>query len=141
MVKGGAGVDGFCFFNCLEYLGDHYNCENDTSYATQYGQTYGFSGVLTGELDPNHMTEFVNSTFDTSTDITGNIDTQYIGFYKTGEKIGETGNVEEVNLHAVILTEYDEDSDTYSYYDPTEDATGSFGGSDFAGYYAVNGCK
>lgn len=136
-ITGNAGDDspvfnGFCFFNCLEYLSELYGCGNNEGYyLLEYIKRYGADEAIRG-VNPDHATEFLTAMFNTPTNNSDFTDTTtYMGVFNSGPNAG----------HAVILTDYDPNTDTYYYYDPTNPSNpGSATGSNFLGYWGINGC-
>jgi hypothetical protein len=117
---GGYGpiLNGFCFFNCLEYLNDYYKGDSDINYyMNAYGSSYGNDQVLFGPSNFSEITDFVNNNFTTA----GATFSPYIIMqtinYNPVLGIIPTPNSGE--LHAVIIQSYNEHNNTFSYYDPT----------------------
>lgn len=135
--------DSSCFFNCMEYIGrNSYKSQNNCDYYGnhfvsgfddgRYAGSKNYNDYLNGpslyDEDNNfnsNLTEFINSCFDSAAS----------GF-STGEEAAnmfENGSNDGVMgffltgcgvAHAVILTGYDSETGTYSYYDPSMSVQG-----------------
>lgn len=151
--------DSSCLFNCMEYIGKEVykntsaNCDvygnaywkghNDYVGTGDIGdylsgpELYGSDGNINGNV-ANFIGAFFGSAASGFTTGSG-----ASGLFKNGSNDGVMGifNTGSGVAHAVILTGYDAETGTYSYYDPSKSSQGSnqtFAASDL---YGAIDCK
>jgi hypothetical protein len=136
MVLGGIAINGYCYFYCLEYLSNTYNCGNNISYYTNgYGNTYGFSGVVNGPTESGFLA-YTNNEFSATQRLSESTMRSFISnsAYSVMAVIDQDGIG-----HAIILKSYS--SGQYTYYDPTTDGSGVVPSTKVLFGIGVNGCK
>jgi hypothetical protein len=135
LITGGIGIEGMCYFNCLEYASSVLNCGyNINYYLNAYAQQYGWGEVLNG-VTTEHAEAFFNSMFSSVSIGAGTVN---IGFFDVGASNGNTEGSSQ-NGHAVILTGVNESGD-WTYYDPTTGQYGAMSSSSFIGHLGASGC-
>jgi hypothetical protein len=145
-IVAGAGVDGYCYFYCMEYLTSYYGCSdmNHGSYILAYMSAYNlsFSDVLdmqvTGISDMTTIQDFTFSYFSTATVSMGNMSAflnqnsgnTIMAFFSTGQN----------SDHAVVITGYNAKTGKYKYKDPTTGKEKELSGTSFWGGLGITGC-
>ncbi|MDR0602737.1 MAG: hypothetical protein LBG80_00360 [Bacteroidales bacterium] len=135
----GNGPNGFCFFNCLDYLSNQYGCNYSTNYyLNSFYETYNSWGI--NGVNISDFISFASLKFNASAPINDSQIAQSMG---TGSMlaaitIGGSG-------HAVILTSYHNLTNyyhlnMYSYYDPTTGNYGIVSSSDVVIALPIYGC-
>lgn len=134
--------DSFCLFNCMEYIGKElygYEDRNCDYYSNAYvngNGSYPGSGKFGDYFGPDfydadgningNIASCINSCFDTSASgfVTGDAAAD---LFKNSSNTGVMGifKIASDTAHAVILTGYDSETGTYSYYDPSKSSQGS----------------
>jgi hypothetical protein len=133
------GVDGYCYFYCLEYLTQLYNCSDMSvaSYVQAYASTYNESLLVGGGIsDMSRIQDFTFSYFNTST-----VDMSNMSSFLTGGNTILAGfSTGPDSDHAVIITGYNSETGKYKYKDPTTGDEQEKSASEFRFGLGITGC-
>jgi hypothetical protein len=146
-IIAGEGIDGYCYFYCMEYLTSYYGCSemNHGSYILAYASAYNLSMgdvnnmQVTGISNITTIQEFTFNYFSTATVSMGNMSAflnqssgnTIMAFFSTGKN----------SDHAVVITGYNAQTGKYKYKDPTTGKEKELSGTAFWGGLGIAGCS
>jgi hypothetical protein len=140
------GVDGYCYFYCMEYLTSYYGCSDMdiNSYMASYASEYGFSDLQNGGIsDMSRIASFTLSYFSISAGINMGNMSAFLNLNASNTIMAffSTGSEKDPQDHAVVITGYNTATGKYKYKDPTTGKEGELEGSKFRAGMGIEGCQ
>jgi hypothetical protein len=140
------GIDGYCYFYCMEYLTSYYGCSDMdiNSYMASYASEYGFSDLLNGGIsDMSRIASFTLSYFSISAGIDMSNMSAFLNLSASNTIMAffSTGSKENPQDHAVVIMGYNAATGKYKYKDPTTGEEKELEGNKFRAGMGIEGCQ